>query len=90
MSKSIFSLDLSRNPNLQITKTSLEKFTDLAKLKLEFRSLHVAFKVPYNVRRFYLSKNELNCEQFYTMFSKASLFLRLIDVSFNNMHMDTR
>ena len=90
ISKSVFSLDLSRNPNLQITRASFEKFTNLVMLKLEFCSLHVAFKVPYKVRRIHLRSNQLNYEQFYTMFSRASPFLRFIDVSLNNMHIDTR
>ena len=33
--------------------------------------------------------NKLTCEQFYTMFSRTSPFLRYVDVSHNNIHIIT-
>ena len=90
ISKSVFSLDLSRNPNLQITKTSFEKFTNLLTLKLESCNLHVAFNVPRKVRYIFLKNNGLNYEQFYTMFCAAFSFPMFIDVSSNKIRIVTQ
>ena len=89
LSESIFSLDLSKNPNLQITVKSFEKFTNLAWLKLESCNLHVAFRVSNKVRGIYLKTNKLTYQQFYTMFFRSSPFLRYVDVSNNNIHIIT-
>ena len=90
ISESVSSIDLSRNPNLKIEKKSFEKFRVLTTLRLKSCNLNVPFTVPHNLRYALLNDNKLNYNQFYTTFSGESPFLRVIDVSNNQIHITSR